>query len=177
MYVCTRVNAHLRAAEVGGSICYSGARGCNLGWCSATLGVHPKCHASRLAHRCARGAMISFLKYGQGVGLRPLQPGAARRPPPPKNATQQSRNCCPKVVAPSFISKLQSHGQAWDTCVIHLAHASVSWPACEKYQPALPRGRKHCEFICGGTELQCFFDFLPVWDRQGGNIGKHSNLG
>ena len=36
--------------------------------------------------------------------------------------------------------------------------------------------RKHCEFICGGTELQCFINFLPVWDRQGGNIGKHSNL-
>ena len=70
--------------------------------------------------------------------MRPLQLGAARRPPPPKSAKQQPRNCCPKVVAPSF-SKLQSHGQAWDTCVMHLAHASVSWPACEKYRPTLPR--------------------------------------
>ena len=36
-------------------------------------------------------------------------------------------------------SKLRSHGQAWDTCVIDLAHASVSCPACEKYRPTLPR--------------------------------------
>ena len=45
-----------------------------------------------------------------------------------------------------------------------------------KIGPTLPMSAKHCEFICGGTELQCLLNFLPVWDRQGGNLGKHSNL-
>ena len=39
---------------------------------------------------------------------------------------------------------------------------------CEK-QSTLPGSATHCVFMCGGTRLQCLLDFLPVWDRQGGN--------
>ena len=38
---------------------YSSTTECNLGWCSSAPGVHPKCHAFRLAHCCARGLCAS----------------------------------------------------------------------------------------------------------------------
>ena len=88
-----------------------------------------------------------------------------------KNA-KQPRNCCPRTVALKIAKPRASLGHMRDT-----SGPRFCFPARMRKIPAhASQERKHCEFICGGTELQCLFNFLPVWDRQGGNIGKHSNL-
>ena len=59
LHAHTHTHTHTCARPI--PIRYSGATGCNPGWCSSAPGVHPTYHASRVARRCARGSASSFI--------------------------------------------------------------------------------------------------------------------